>query len=426
MLSVEQALDLVLAEARPRPAERIAMADSLGLVLAEDVASDVDSPPYDKSAVDGYAIRSEDLAGGLFELAVIEEVTAGCVPQKALAAGQASRVMTGAPIPAGADTMVMIERTETVGSGASERVRIQEAVATQTTAAIGSHKERAFRRGQNIVTRGTYLQRGAVTLRSGCEIRPIEIGILAEVGRSQISAIPRPSVAVLPTGNELVDIGETPGPGQIRNSNGPLLLAAATRAGAQAIDLGIGRDDTAELERLIVEGLQADILVISGGVSAGVLDLVPGVLERLGVERVLYKVDMKPGKPLWFGVLRSSPIPKLVFGLPGNPVSSLVCFELFVRPALARLAGRAEVRQPAISARLASDFTQRGDRPTYFPARLCFPSQNSQTPDVLAIEPLAWHGSGDLATLAQANALAKFPAGQQLFPAGTVIEAIRL
>ena len=319
MLSVEQALILVLAESRPRAAERISTAEALGLILAEDVASDVDSPPHDKSAVDGYAIRSEDLAAGLFELAVIEEVTAGCVPQKALAAGQATRVMTGAPIPVGADTMVMIERTETTGSGGSERVHIQEGA--------------AGRRGQNIVPRATYLQRGAVTLRSGCEIRPIEIGILAEVGRSQIVAIPRPSVAVLPTGNELVGIRETPGPGQIRNSNGPLLLAAATRAGAQAIDLGIGRDDTAELERLIAEGLQADILVISGGVSTGVLDLVPGVLERLSVERVLYKVNMKPGKPLWFGVLRTAPTPRLVFGLPGNPVSSLVCFELFVRPA---------------------------------------------------------------------------------------------
>ncbi len=284
----------------------------------------------------------------------------------------------------------------------------------------------AVRRGQNIVPRGTYLQCGAVTLRSGCEIRPIEIGILAEVGRSQVIAIPRPSVAVLPTGNELVGIRETPGPGQIRNSNGPLLLAAATRAGAQAIDLGIGRDDTAELERLIADGLQADILIISGGVSAGVLDLVPGVLERLSVERVLYKVNMKPGKPLWFGVLRSSPMPKLVFGLPGNPVSSLVCFELFVRPALARLAGRADVSQPAVTARLLADFTQRGDRPTYFPARICFPAPNCQASDVPTIEPLAWHGSGDLATLAHANALAKFPAGQQLFPAGTQVEAIRL
>ncbi len=264
------------------------------------------------------------------------------------------------------------------------------------------------------------MQRGAVTLQSGCEIRPIEIGILAEVGRTHVTAIPRPVVAVLSTGDELVGSCDTPGPGQIRNSNGPMLLAAAARAGADTIDLGIGRDEVAELRRLAAEGLNADILIVSGGVSAGTLDLVPGVLEGLSVERVLHKVNVKPGKPLWFGVRRSAAVPRLVFGLPGNPVSGLVCFELFVRPAIARLAGRADRGQPTVTARLVCDFTQRGDRPTYHPAIV------RETPDGPTVEPLPWRGSGDLAALARANGLAKFPAGEQVYQAGALVEAIRL
>ena len=249
--------------------------------------------------------------------------------------------------------------------------------------------------------------------------RAVELGVLAEVGRVEVRAIDRPTLAVLSTGNELVPAVRTPGPGQIRNSNGPLLVAAATSAGARATDLGAAVDEHAALRAAIERGLTHDLLVISGGVSAGVLDLVPGVLAELGVEQVFHKVSLKPGKPLWFGVAGNAH-GTLVFGLPGNPVSSLVCFELFVRPAIGRLAGREDTSLAETAAPLTADFTNRSDRETYFPARLALVDGR------LLVEPLRWRGSGDLRTLVEANALACFPAGTHQFAAGQSVRVLRL
>jgi molybdopterin molybdotransferase len=226
----------------------------------------------------------------------------------------------------------------------------------------------------------------------------------------------------LSTGNELVPVGEIPTAGQIRNSNGPMLSALVQQAGGRFLDLGIGRDDQDALTQLVARGLEADVLVLSGGVSAGVLDLVPGVLASLGVEQVFHKVDLKPGKPVWFGVL---PQPdrardKLIFGLPGNPVSSLVCFELFVRPAIARLAGRQADRLTMQAARLTSDHHQRGERPTFFPARRCDVDGESH------VELLAWKGSADLRTLTAADCLACFPKGERAYQAGDEIDVVVL
>jgi molybdopterin molybdotransferase len=268
------------------------------------------------------------------------------------------------------------------------------------------------------------------------------VGLLAEVGRVTLSAIPRPTVAILSTGNELVPAAETPGPGQIRNSNGPMLAALVQSAGAVPHDLGIARDEPDELRRLIADGLRSGVLVLSGGVSAGVLDLVPGVLAELGVRQVFHKVNLKPGKPLWFGVRADAEcgtrnpdstaaetphsafrIPNssaLVFGLPGNPVSTLVCFELFVRPALRRLAGRPAAEQQPLVARLTRDFTHKGNRPTYHPARL----DTADGRPVVA--PVAWQGSADLRAFAEANALVHFPEGDRHFPAGQEVEVLRL
>jgi molybdopterin molybdotransferase len=264
------------------------------------------------------------------------------------------------------------------------------------------------------------MARGDVVLKAGRQLRPAEIGVLAEVGRAQLRVIPRPSVAVLATGNELVPAEATPAAGQLRNSNGPLLLAAARAAGAQTVDLGIARDEKESLRQRIARGLQTDVLVISGGVSAGVLDLVPAALGELGVEQVFHKIKLKPGKPLWFGVLPGAGVERLVFGLPGNPVSSLVCFELFVRPAIGRLAGRGEVKLLEVSAALTIDHAHRGDRDTYHPARLQTSGGRYQ------VEPLRWHGSGDLRTLVEANALACFPAGERRYRAGETIRTLRL
>jgi molybdopterin molybdotransferase len=397
MLSIPDALQLVLVRCSQRQAASVAVSDALGLTLAEDITSDVDSPPHDKSSVDGYAVLARELASGQAELTVLEEVTAGQLPTKRVSPGHCARIMTGAPIPEGADAVVMVERTQLIG----DHVRISDLAKT----------------GQNIMLRASSLRRGETVLYAGQELRPAEIGLLSEVGRTKVQVIPPVRIAILSTGNELVDASRQPAAGQIRNSNGPLLAAAARQLGAILLELGIARDDRGELRRLIEQGLTADVLVLAGGVSAGVLDLVPAVLRGIGVEEVFHKVSLKPGKPLWFGVYGST----LVFGLPGNPVSTFVCFELFVRAAVAKLMGRDPsmgLRQ--LPARLATDFIHRGDRPTYFPA-IIRRAQNE-----LLAKPVRWGGSADLRGLTSANALIHFPAGDRSWAAGESVEVLLL
>jgi molybdopterin molybdotransferase len=281
------------------------------------------------------------------------------------------------------------------------------------------------RAGQNIMRRATSLARGDRVLAAGHELRAIELGVLAEVGRTQVQVVRRPRLAVLATGNELVPAEVVPAAGHIRNSNSPMLVAASRSAGADSYDLGIARDDRDSLRALISAGLEADVLVLSGGVSAGVLDLVPGMLESLGVVSVFHKVRIKPGKPLWFGVKKhSSGSDQLVFGLPGNPVSSLVSFELFVRPAIARLAGRAS-DSDEVSAQLASEYAHRGDRPTYHPAELRHAKEQGANGQYV-VTPLRWQGSGDLNTLTRANALVCFAAGDYTLASGETVRVVRL
>lgn len=403
MLSVDEALEKVLSHSRANAATTCALSEALGLVLAEDVASDVDSPPYDKSIVDGFAVRSADIQAGRSEFAVLEMITAGMVPSRAVAADQTSRIMTGAPIPAGADAVIMVEQSELSADG--QRVRLSPP---------------KFSAGQNIMKCASSMRRGEVVLPAGRRLRSIEIGVLAEVGRASVQVVRRPSVGVLSTGNELVPPSVVPTMGQIRNSNGSLLAAATQAAGAVPVDLGIARDEPASLREAIARGLECDVLTISGGVSAGVLDLVPGVLRELGVEEVFHKVRLKPGKPLWFGVCQRDARQTLVFGLPGNPVSSFVCFELFVLPALGVLAGGGATALERVRASLTAEFSHRGDRPTYHPAQL------TADGDVWRVDPLRWKGSGDLRTLVGANALACFPAGEKIHAAGESIDVLRL
>jgi molybdopterin molybdotransferase len=350
LLSVAEAQGAVLREARPLAAEELGLSPAvLGLVLAADVAADLDVPPYDKSMMDGYAVRCADLPEGRGVLRVLEEITAGRTPRHPVGAGESSRIMTGAPIPAGADAVVVVERTQLLDGG---RVQVED---------------RPPQVGQNILRRGQEMRAGEVVLPAGTLLRPQEIGLLATMGRARVGVVPPPRVAVLSTGDELVEASETPGPGQIRNSNGPMLLALAVRAGAVARSLGIARDRLDSLRPRIEEGLRDDVLILSGGVSAGVLDLVPGVLADAGVVAHFHKVAMKPGKPVLFGSRDASGRRTLVFGLPGNPVSALACFALFVRPALRRLAGHAEAGPRTVPAALAEDFPYRTDRPTFHP-----------------------------------------------------------
>jgi molybdopterin molybdotransferase len=358
-------------------------------------------PPYDKALMDGYAVRSGDLPEGRGELRVLEEITAGQVPQKALTAGAASRIMTGAPMPVGADAVVMVERTQMRGDG---RVWIDD---------------RPVKPGQNVLTRAREMRAGEVVLKAGTVLRPVEFGLLTAVGQATPCVVPKPKVAVLSTGDELVEAPLAPGPGQIRNSNGPMLLALAARDG-QPRYLGIARDRLDSLTPLVQGGLEQDVLVLSGGVSAGTLDLVPGVLKEAGVAAHFHKVMMKPGKPVFFGTRERDGRRTLVFGLPGNPVSSLACFELFVRPALRRLAGHTEAGPRTVLAQLAEDFRYATDRPTYHPAHL------ETTAAAWRVQPVPWFGSADLRGLTRANALLVLAAGDQVHRAGQVFEVIVL
>jgi molybdopterin molybdotransferase len=419
MLTVAEAHEIIARHVGPLPPQRMRLGELLGRRLTADIVSRVDSPPFDKSIVDGYAIATSDDSEFLQEL---ELVTAGNLPSEIVRPGTTIRVMTGAPLPEGANAVVKWEDCERREDGAIRNP------------AIG------VKAGAGILRRGSVFRRGDVLLEAGKRVGPLDIALLAEIGEADVSAYPLPRVGVLPTGDELVASHEHAGPGQIRNSNGPMLLAALAAQGIAPVDLGVGRDNSNDLREKIGLGLECDVLLISGGVSAGVLDLVPTVLAELGVKELFHKIRVKPGKPLWFGVRdpagwhalkgrgESNPnattpfadseraTPTLVFGLPGNPVSALVSFRLFVLPALQAFAG-AKFTPPATERGvLTQSLEHRGGRPTYFPCRR---SGND-------VEPLDWKGSADLATLTRANCLAALPAGDYRLDRGAEVDVITL
>lgn len=399
MLSVSEALALIIGTATRLPARTEEIDSVAGLVLAESIASDSDSPPFDKALMDGYAVRSADIQGTAVRLLVREEVMAGQVARNAVHAGEAIRIMTGAPLPAGADAVVQVEHSRLEGS---------ETVILETTRTDP---------GRNILRQGASVRQGTIVLPSGLELRPPHLGCLAELGRERVQVYPRPKVAVLATGDELVSVGEVPGPGQIRNSNETMLVGQIRQAGAVAVPLGIARDNHESLKAKILQGLNADVLILSGGVSAGKLDLVPGVLRESGVREVFHKVRLKPGQPLWFGVLeREQGNNSYVFGLPGNPVSSLVCCELFVRTALRQLMGIQPAQPVPLRAQLSTEFFNKGNRPTFHPAQLT----SASTGYTVATVP--WVGSADLCGTARANAMALFPDGDSQYRSGDLVD----
>lgn len=342
MISVEEAQKIILAEIRRMGAERVLLSNALGRILSEDLLSGLDHPPWDTSAMDGYAVRWNDTAGASRTnprtLKIIEEIPAGTLPQKKIRPGETSKIMTGAPVPEGAEAIVKVEETERHG----DQVQIFEAADD----------------GDFIRKKGEAIRTGDLILKKGIRIRPADIAMIASIGRSVVPVYQQPRVAILSTGDELAELDEPRGPNKILNSNGYGVAAQVIEAGGIPITLGIAKDTREDLDKKLRGGLHADFLIVSGGVSMGDYDFVQEVLMELGAEMKFWKVAMKPGQPLAFGVIAGKP----AFGLPGNPVSAMVSFEQFVRPALLMAAGRTDVFRPIIQATLEEEVRKHPGR----------------------------------------------------------------
>jgi molybdopterin molybdotransferase len=411
MIDLADALALIEQTATPLPPRRQRLLDACGSVLAAPVVADVDSPPWDRAMMDGFALRSDDVlaaGGGVVELDVVVDLAAGDVTAVEIKPGGSGRIMTGAPIPLGADAIIPVELAiDGTGSAhAGSRVRL---------------RDERFRAGQHIARQGAAFRRGQEVLAAGTPLAAGAIGLAAEAGATHLVAAPSVRVGILSTGSELVPPDAAPAFGQTRNSNGPMITAAVQLLGAEPIPLGIAADKPEAIRSAVAQGLAADVLVLSGGVSAGDLDLVPEIFRQCGVEKVFHKVRLKPGKPVYFGILRRDHAsPTLVFGLPGNPASSLVCFDLFTRPAVQILAGRPREQWhlPRCRARLTAATKAAPGRPVYLPCTLVR-SGNS-----LEATPLPWTGSSDLVGLAQANGLIALPADGGRYEPGAEVEAM--
>jgi len=350
-------------------AQEVAPLDASGRVLAGEIVADRDYPPFPRSARDGFAVRSSDLPG---ELRVIGEVRAGTVFDGAVGAGEAVEIMTGAPLPAGADQVVMVEHTVRDGS----RV----------------HIDRPGNPGDNFGPKGVEAACGATVLDAGRRLGFAEIAALAMVGRASVDVFRQPRVAIVPTGDELVEVHETPEPFQIRNSNAWSLAAQVARAGGVPQILGIARDTYESTRVLVEQGLDSDLLLLSGGVSVGKYDIVERVLADLGARFFFDRVKIQPGQPVVFGQARG----KLFFGLPGNPGSTMVTFETLARPAVELVSGDTSPMLSLMRARLTREFHQKTGLTRFLPARL--------SPDGSEVTPERSQGSGDVPALARANA----------------------
>ena len=411
MIELAEAIALVEATARPLPPRRTRLLEACGCRLAEPVVSDVDSPPWDRAMMDGFAVRDHDVAmaaGGVVELDVVVDLAAGDVTSLEIRPGGCARIMTGAPIPAGTDAVIPVECVldDSGTAHAGGRVRL---------------RDEKFRPGQHVARQGVAFRAGDAVLPAGSLLGAAEIGLAAEAGATHVVAAGRPRVAILSTGSELVPPEAVPAFGQTRNSNGPMLAAAVRLLGAEPIPLGIAVDRPEAIRAAVAQGLAADVLLLSGGVSAGDLDLVPDIFLRCGVEKIFHKVRHKPGKPVWFGVARrEGAASTLVFGLPGNPASSLVCFELFVRPALMILAGRPRDawHLPRARARLTAPVKSAADRPVYLPCRLEGPAH------ALVATPLPWTGSSDLRGFVGASGYIALPAGRATHEPGSEVDVV--
>jgi molybdopterin molybdotransferase len=398
MIDYRKALREVVAKAKPLRPESVPLADALGRTLARDIRAREPIPPFSKATMDGYAVRAADTrpAKNPVELEVVEDLPAGRVSRKAVGPGQAARIMTGAPLPKGSDAVVMVEDTELTEGG----VRILIGV----------------RPGENIGEAGEDVRKGDLVLNKGADIGPAEVGMLAALGQAFVPVARRPVVAVIATGDEIVEPGRRTRPGQIRNSNGHALRAMALRAGARADYLGIARDRNASLKRKIGKARRADILVLSGGVSVGDYDLVKDELRSLGVRPVFWRVRIKPGKPVFFGLHGR----QLVFGLPGNPTSAMVTFHLFVRPAIGKMLGRRAPGLRAGRAFLEKEIALKPGRTQFLRAVLVGDGPG------LRVDPFPDQKSGVLRSMVGSRALIVVPADVSRIKRGSAVKILFL
>jgi molybdopterin molybdotransferase len=391
MLTYEQArrtvIDQVKKATGPRPTASLSVWDALGFVLAQEIQTDREYPPFNRSTRDGYAVRAAEALPGV-ALPCVAEIKAGDDVTHPLAPNTCVQIMTGAAVPPGADAVVMIERTQREG----DLVRF----------------ERAAGAGQNIVPRGSEAKAGQTILSPGMRLGYAELALAAQVGATQLRCASKPRVAILSTGDEVVAVDQQPGAFQIRNSNSVSLASQARLAGGEPVLLGNAADRIDDLREKISNGLRADILVLSGGVSMGKYDLVETVLKDLGAEFYFDAVAIRPGKPAVFGKCGNT----LVFGLPGNPVSTMVTFELFAVPAIDLLSGAPARDLPLVLARLSSALNEKPGLTHFLPARV---EWRGTVPEVHA---LPWQGSGDVTALAQANCFLVVAADRAQIPAG--------
>jgi molybdopterin molybdotransferase len=402
VLSFEQALAVVLEQAatvrRPKY-EAVGLLDSLGRVLAEAVMADRDQPGFDRSTRDGFAVRAVDCGR---VMRVIGSVRAGETwTGSPLGEGEAIEIMTGAPLPDGADAVVMVEHVAVEGG--------------RLTLLAG----RTLRAGENVVPRGAEARAGAGVLRAGTVVGAAEIAVAASCGCVSLPVFARPTVAIVATGDELVELDEQPEPFQIRNSNSYALAAMVRGEGGQAERLAVARDTREDVHARIAEGRQSDLLVLSGGVSMGKYDLVEEVLAEFGAEFFFTGALIQPGKPVVFGRLsRGGEGWTYFFGLPGNPVSTQVTFSLFVAPLLRALAGRAEVAPRLVEAKLAEDVKGGSKVVRFLPAELI------GVWDAVTVRVVGWQGSGDVAANARGNCYAVLPTGVDEFMAGETVRVL--
>jgi molybdopterin molybdotransferase len=398
MISVEEALEILLSNLPERKVEQVAFQEALGRVLAEDLIATCDIPSFDRSSMDGYAVRAADVAPPPVELRVVGESRAGGEIPGGIRAGEAVAIMTGAPVPEGADAVEVIEQCEIENGGG--KIRILKPVKAR----------------QNIAFRGSEAKAGRVVMAAGHRVGPAEIAVMATFGYSSVKVYRRPRVAIFATGDELVELDQTPQPGQIRNSNAYCLASQLRLIGLEADYLGIVRDDREDLRRKILAGLERDVLIITGGVSMGEYDFVREVFQDLELEILFSKVAIKPGKPTVFARRGD----KLVFGLPGNPISALITFECFVRPALGRLCGMTAPELPRMKGELLADMRQSPGRTAFMPAWVSWQDGGWK------VEPLQWKSSADIIGFTGANATFIFPKNRDLLQKGEIVEIMLL